>query len=274
MNLQIQRRRFVKWSGLGLGLGALLGRPAAAAMQSVFVDLALTPSGRGGWMLDLMGNVTPFGDAPVFSAPPDPDRPLCVAVGATPSGFGLYALTQDGNLRTWGDALLFDTSAARSHYVPFVDMAITRSGDGLWALDLFGEVVSFGAAPVFVAPPEPDRPVFVALGASPTGGLHALTQNGAFRTFGRGAPPFDTVAALSHRIPFVDMALTPSGDGLWALDLLGKVFSFGAAPVFNDPPDPDKPVFVALGASPSSSGLYALTQEGHLKTWGDFGAPV
>ena len=102
MNLQIQRRRFVKWSGLGLGLGALLGRPAAAAMQSVFVDMAVTPSGRGGWMLDLMGKVTSFGDAPVFVAPPEPDKPVFVTVGASQSSSGLYALTQEGHIKTWG----------------------------------------------------------------------------------------------------------------------------------------------------------------------------
>ena len=129
MNLPIQRRRFLKWSGLGLGLGGILGR-RASAQHLPFVDMAITPSGHGLWALDLKGKVSAFGDAPVFVDPPEPDKPVFVALGATPSGGGLYALTQEGNLRTSGDALPFDTSAARGHSLPFVDMAVTPFGDG------------------------------------------------------------------------------------------------------------------------------------------------
>ena len=38
-------------------------------------------------------------------------------------------------------------------------------------------------------------------------------------------------AAAQRHVPFVALAITPSGDGLsGALDLLGRVFTFGGAP--------------------------------------------
>ena len=37
-------------------------------------------------------------------------------------------------------------------------------------------------------------------------------------------------ASAQRHVPFVHLAITPSGDGLWALDLLGRVFTVGAAP--------------------------------------------
>ena len=126
MNLQIQRRLFFKWGDLGVRV-AWLARPVSAQSQSIFVDMAVTPTDRVGRMLDLMGKVTSFGDAPVFVAPPEPDKTLYVAPGATRTG-GLYARTQELFLKTSGRlSPRFDTSSARGG-LPLIDMALTPSG--------------------------------------------------------------------------------------------------------------------------------------------------
>jgi hypothetical protein len=66
------------------------------------------------------------------------------------------------------------------------------------------------------------------------------------------------------------MALTPTGGGLWVLDHMGNIRSYGAAPVFSTPPEPVRPApFVALAATPTGGGLYLLTMHGHLRTLGD-----
>ena len=39
-------------------------------------------------------------------------------------------------------------------------------------------------------------------------------------------------------VPLVDLAIVPSGLGLWALDQKGRMYSLGGTPVFNDPAEP------------------------------------
>jgi hypothetical protein len=67
----------------------------------------------------------------------------------------------------------------------------------------------------------------------------------------------------------VDLAVTPSGDGLWALDQIGRVFTFGAAPVLGTPPDLGHDLYVAIAPALSGAGLYALTADGSVRTYGD-----
>ena len=76
-------------------------------------------------------------------------------------------------------------------------------------------------------------------------------------------------ASAQRHVPFVDLAITPSGDGLWALDLLGRVFTFGGAPKFGTPPEPVHEVYVAHVPAPSGEGLYVLTAAGRVRTHGD-----
>jgi hypothetical protein len=76
------------------------------------------------------------------------------------------------------------------------------------------------------------------------------------------------------------LAITPEGDGLWALDLLGRVRTIGNATPFGDAtvqpcyhPSP----YVAMVRTPSGEGLYALTKSSQLRTFGDaldFSAPL
>ena len=75
-------------------------------------------------------------------------------------------------------------------------------------------------------------------------------------------------AFAQRHVPFRS-AITPSGDGLWALDLLGRVFTYGGAPKFGTPPEPVRELYVALVAAPSGNGLYALTADGSVRTFGD-----
>jgi hypothetical protein len=52
---------------------------------------------------------------------------------------------------------------------PFVDLAITPDGLGLWTLDQTGEVQPLGAAPVLASPPDPVHSPYAALVSTPTG---------------------------------------------------------------------------------------------------------
>ena len=72
----------------------------------------------------------------------------------------------------------------------FVAIASTPSGQGVWALDAKGNILSFGDAPEFREVPQPEP--------------------------WRGGS-------------FVAIASTPSGKGVWILDNQGSILSFGDA---------------------------------------------
>ena len=288
--LKFSRRKLMQWAaGSAAGsvfLGGLLGRRASA--QSVpFVDLALagvvpgvTPNGTGLWLLDQMGQIHTLGNAP-----PLLDETLTtrrrpspfVAMVSMPNG-GLAALTMDGHIRTFGfTSKAFDLSFDQVHIIPCVKIARNTSGEGLWGIDLMGNVHTYGDADSLgdgtVDPCYSPSP-YVGLVPTPTGnGLYALTQNGYLRTFGDARVLGDgAMEPCFIPSPFVALAITPTGAGLWALDLLGKVRTLGSATPLGDgaiipclTPTP----FVAMVPTPSGLGLYALNMSGQLQTFGD-----
>jgi hypothetical protein len=270
MKRKISRRDLLKMAGgVGLGVGLSGWAKRSRAQQApAFVDMALTPSGDGAWLLDAEGRIVSLGAAPVLGTPPDPFRPICVALGRTPTGLGLYVLTRRGELLTSGDARTFDTSATRNHPTRFVDMEVTQSGDGAWVLDSRGMVFSLGAAPVLTPPPDPFHETKVALVGTPTDqGLYILGRRGNVTTLGDAQAFYNAAAACGT--PFADMAGTPSGDGSFLMDVEGHTFSQGAAPNLGAPPDPIKTRYAAVAVTPSGQGIYLLAESGVLKTAGD-----
>jgi hypothetical protein len=181
---------------------------------------------------------------------------------------------------------------ASAQSVPFVGLALAGvdatnpNGTGLWSLDQAGRIQTLGAAPTFddasIIPCVRPSP-YLAMAAMPAGspageGVVGLTQDGQFRAFGF----FDfktlqlvlerTSSLPTRRLPYAAMAVMPGGTGAWALDMMGRLSTFGSAPNFGDGtitpcyrPSP----YVALAPTPSGDGLYALTQNGQLRTFGN-----
>src|SRR5688500_11657182 len=100
--------------------------------------------------------------------------------------------------------------------------------------------------------PSLSRRGFLALGAA---GVVAL---GAARTL-------PSVFIGSSRGPrFVDLAATPTGAGVWALDESGRIHSFGDAiglTIVPSSPDPNDK-FVALAVAPTGAGVWTLDESG------------
>jgi hypothetical protein len=286
MSPHLARRSFVKLGIMG-SVGGWLGRAGAAWAQEAasgrnvpFVDLAVNATGDGVWTLDQMGRIFSLGAAPPLSRPPNRITELFRALAATPSGEGLVALTARGHLELLGDAALPAGTAMprRDRPVPFVDLAVTstREGLGVWVLDQIGRIVALGTAPRLAEPLERVRGPFVALAALPSElgvGAYALTQHGRIRGLG-DARAFDgldisEVIPCVIPMPFVDFALTPNGNGFWALDETGAVIPIGGAPAFDAPPEPAPVPSVALAATAAGTGLFALAQNGRLALFGD-----
>ncbi len=193
-------------------------------------------------------------------------------------------------LGVFAGGLLGRRASAQS--VPFVGLALSGvddthpQGTGLWLLDQAGRIQTLGTAPALddasIIPCVRPSP-YVAMAAMPAGGpagegVVALTQDGQFRAFGF----FDfkrlqfvlgrTSPLPTRRLPYAAMAVMPDGTGAWALDMMGRLSTFGSAPNFGDGtmdpcirPSP----YAALVPTPSGDGLYALTQSGQLRTFGN-----
>jgi hypothetical protein len=170
--------------------------------------------------------------------------------------------------------------------VPFVDLALSPGGTGLWKLDQAGRIASLGTAlPLDDASIIPCiRPSpYVAMAAWPAGtsageGVIALTLDGQFRAFGSLNLKLlqlvleRTSPLSSKRLPYAAFAVMPDGNGAWALDLMGRLSTFGNATDFGEgtilpcyTPSP----YVAMVPTPLGDGLYALTQNGQIRTFGN-----
>jgi hypothetical protein len=121
--------------------GDVAGRDLAAA-----VDLAMTASGGGHWILLRDGSIYPFGDARYYSSPRRFGiAPTSVRMAARPQGDGYWVLTTDGKVRGFGAAKAMGAPVAPAG-ARAVDLAATPSGKGYWVLLDNGDVGAFGDA--------------------------------------------------------------------------------------------------------------------------------
>ena len=163
--------------------GDIAGRNLAKA-----VDLAMTPSGNGHWILLVDGDVRPFGDAVDAGSPKRAGvKAASLRMAARPQGDGYWVLTADGQVRGFGSARsLGSPSIPRG--VAAVDLAATPSGNGYWVLLDDGGVANFGDAGDLGAIASKNqrwlRPA-VAITALPSGdGYVVSARDGALFSFG------------------------------------------------------------------------------------------
>ena len=199
--------------------------------------------------------------------------------------FGRRKLMQWAGGSALGSALLggFLGRRAWAQSVPFVGMALSPGGTGLWKLDQAGRIASLGTAPQLddasIIPCIRPSP-YVAMATMPALGVGviALTLDGQFHAFGSfNIKTLDSVLGRTSplsakRLPYAAFAAMPDGSGAWAIDMMGRLSTFGSARDFGDgtitpcfTPSP----YVALVPTSSGDGLYALTQNGYLRTFGN-----
>ena len=110
------------------------------------VDLAVSATGAGYWILMANGGIYPFGDARYFSSPRRAALGVApVRMAARPQHDGYWVLLADGSVRGFGAAASLGGPGTATG-VP-VDLAPTASGAGYWVLLDTGEVAAFGDAP-------------------------------------------------------------------------------------------------------------------------------
>jgi hypothetical protein len=88
--------------------------------------VAVTPTGRGYWLVTSDGTVHPFGDGQSYGSLSDlgfcTPMPV-VSIAASRTGHGYWLLQGDGHIRAFGDAEPYgDASAAHAATVAFAVM--------------------------------------------------------------------------------------------------------------------------------------------------------
>jgi hypothetical protein len=122
------------------------GDTRALALNRPIVDLAVSPTGQGYWLLANDGGVFNFGDAPFRgSAGAIPLVKPTIAIAPTPSGNGYWLLATDGGIFSYGDAKFFGSGAIKL-VSPIVDMLPTPTGNGYLLVASDGGVFAFGDA--------------------------------------------------------------------------------------------------------------------------------
>jgi hypothetical protein len=203
-------------------------------LAAPIVGMAVTPDGRGYWLVGANGSVFSLGDALWYGSLSrdvlGPGQQI-VAMSATPDGRGYWLINQSGAVIPFGDAPsiaggqpLPETDLA----TPIVAAAITPDEHGAWLTDTAGHVYTVGTAVWFGS----------------LAGHH-----------------------LWH--PITAIAAIPSGRGYWLTDSAGDVWDFGGA--LGGSPGPKGLTAPVVGMIPAQNryGYWSATATGSVIDGGD-----
>ena len=236
--------------------------PAAVGKRGAIVSMAVTPRGRGYWLVSSRGRVFAFGKARGHGSASVRAGDAIVGIAATPDGRGYWLASQTGLVFSFGDAAHLRGARRPSGRSPIVAVAATPSGRGLWLLAAGGRVLARGAARSHGEPHARGRHGdFVAIASTRDGrGYWLATASGGVLSYG-DARFRGSAISEGRRARIVAMAATVDGRGYWLAASDGRVLSFGDAHAYRGSPrsGPSAPV-VAITAAPGGRGYWLLPQ--------------
>ena len=140
-------------TGFGTRQGSNLGDLTAYDLAQPIVDMVMTPTGQGYWLLGRDGGVFALGDAPYLGSVPqyvayqDLVAPV-VAMVANPTGTGYWIFAADGGVFAFGDAPYLGSVPQYVAYqdlvAPVVGATPTPDGRGYGLVAADGGVFAFG----------------------------------------------------------------------------------------------------------------------------------
>ncbi len=160
-------------------------------MRNPITGMAITASGRGGWVLDAEGDVWTFGDAHAMGAPEDNEVGSADDIVATSTGKGYTILTNAGDVYDYGDAVFYGHPHFSTNGNAFskqaTGIALTADDKGYWILDSDGGVTPYGDATNLGDNPHPGSTLesySTDIAAIPDGSGYAIIQgNGTVHTY-------------------------------------------------------------------------------------------
>lgn len=213
---------------------ALAAVPHAVTPASQpITGIASTTDSGGYWQVAADGSVYSSGDAGFHGALPPtvPNAPV-VGMARTPDNGGYWMVGADGGVFNFGDAHFYGSAGSLHLNAQMVAIVPTSNGAGYWLVGADGGVFGFGNAAYQGGLPGLGVNVDDVVGATRHGsGYCMLRANGWVYCFAPGygdkLAPGGAQFRMAH--PASAIASTPDGNGYWAVDQKGEVFTEGTA---------------------------------------------
>lgn len=218
-------------------VGATAGSvPSSTSEVGIALDPS-APTGKGYWVTATTGAVFSYGTAPFYGSLPGigvhPDAPIS-GIAAMPTGKGYWLTTAEGGVFAFGSASYHGSIAGSggSGGPQTVAIVATTTGNGYWQIDADGGVFSYGSAPFAGSLPEYLSTLEVVGAANWSSGYCMLLADGTLWCFVPGTSPGHVTLCTNCSIyssPATALADTADHDGLWAVNRIGQVYSYGTA---------------------------------------------
>ena len=188
------------------------------------------PSRSGYWMLEVDGQVHPFGDARSLGDPRGQvDKALAVDLEATPSGNGYWVVDDGGRVYAYGDAVRRGNLSGLAVGERVTSLSATPSGHGYWIFTNRGRAAPFGDATFLgdMSSLALNAPVSDSI-ASPSGdGYYLVAADGGIFAFGDAAFHGST-GGTRLNAPVMSLVPDADGSGYWLVAADGGIFAFDA----------------------------------------------
>jgi hypothetical protein len=192
---------------------------------------ANTYDNGGYWLVNALGSVFPYGDAPTLGSISNHLNAPIVGVAGTPSMHGYWLVGADGGVFTFGDAQYYGGLGGTKLVAPIVGIAATPDGGGYWLVGADGGVFAFGNARYLggLGGKKVSAPI-VGIATTPNGsGYWLVGADGGVFAFGTTLY-LGGLAGQKLNAPVVAIVAVPDGTGYWLMAADGGVFAFGKAP--------------------------------------------
>jgi hypothetical protein len=250
------------------------GQRVEPMLPTIRSRVAARLNGAGYWIASDLGQVLPFGGAPVIDMAHAGITVPVTGIAGHPSGAGYWLFRSDGSVYSFGASEYHGGMAGRRLNAPIIGMAPTRTGRGYWLVGGDGGIFSFGDARFYGSTGNIrlNAPV-LGMTPTPTGkGYWLYARDGGIFSFG-DARFFGSTGNIRLNQPVVSMAARPQGDGYWMIARDGGLFAFGRAPFNGSGVATARGVpYVGMLASTSGNGYLMLRKNGTVANFGD--APV
>jgi hypothetical protein len=240
-------------------------------LNKPIVGMAVTPDGRGYWLVASDGGVFNFGDAGFYGSLGNIrlNKPI-VGMAATPDGKGYMLVASDGGIFPFGDAPFGGSLAAEDLTAPAVAVTLGRDNESYLITQSDGTVTAIGAGASSGggASSYGDRGVPAGtkiVGLTPTAdgiGYWLIGADGGVYPEG-DATAYGSLAGTHLNKPIVAAATIVDGFGLWLASSDGGIFQRGYAGYYgglgnvrlNEP-------IVGMAASPDGHSYWLVASDG------------
>jgi hypothetical protein len=200
-------------------------------LSAPIVGMAVTPDGRGYWLVGQDGGVFTYGDARFYGSLGGVAHTSAhdvIGLVPTKDGKGYWLCDASGIVTAFGDARKIPSLLPFKARLPIVGFATMRSGAGAWVVNTNGAVFHLGGSVLYgnLRSKTGGAPIVGMARAPNSKGYWLVNAKGDVTGFGSASPGVPPPAILAKKGPVVGMTAAPS-TGYWAVASSGYVVPGG-----------------------------------------------